>query len=223
MEPQTTKPINVSKDTAWLDRDIKRFKDIGWVIPKQQIQIYNAISKYIVGGRTVIDIGSSIGVGTNILSHEARFVWGIDVNSEAIAFAKQMFKRPNLDFEVVDLENMPERPFSKFEIFVMSEVIEHLSDPNKALNTIKERFCTEKTVGFITAPNINNDKVQKADANNPLHNYHWTAGEFYEFLIQHFKSVTLYGSDHLVRWNQDETVDGNSEDRIIIARVEGLL
>jgi len=212
---------NKSAEHSWLDRDIKRFKDIGWVIPKNQYKLYHRIMEKWVSGRTVVDIGSSIGVGTNILSHQARAVWGIDINEEAIRYAQQVFARPNLDFAVLDIENPPNRPLSTFEVVVCMEVIEHLPNYVAGLNTIKSFFDGDKTIGFITAPNIGNARVKEDDANNSLHLNHWTAGEFYGLLIKHFRSVTLFGSERIRTWEHSETTDGDSQDRIVVAKVQG--
>jgi len=209
---------------SWLDNDIARFKNKGTLIPKGQVEFYRKIGEHWASGRTVIDLGCSIGYGANLLSHEARHVWGVDFNQEAINFAKHVFERPNLTFEVLDLEKPPERPLSPFEVVVMVEVIEHLTNYEAGLASFK-RFFSDKlnTIGFITVPNLGNSRVNKADKINKLHVNHWTPGEFYELLIKHFKYVTLFSSSKLENWTQAETIDdGDSRSLVIIAKVEGI-
>lgn len=210
---------NQSNTISWIDRDIARFHKEGRIIPPLQTKIYRAISEEWTSGRTVLDVGCSIGIGTNILSYYSRFTWGIDMNGEAISFAKAAFTRPNLDFEVIDIENPPTRPLSKFERIVCVEVIEHLPNYEQGLAYIKQ-FFDKGSVGFITVPNINNPRVKAADARNTLHVNHWTAGEFYELMIKHFGSVVLYNASKLKKWDHAETVDGNSACRLILAKVE---
>jgi cyclopropane fatty-acyl-phospholipid synthase-like methyltransferase len=179
---------------------------------------------HYAGGRTVVDVGCSIGVGANIMSHTARHVWGIDVNEESINFAKQVFERPNLSFDLYDIEHPSTREFAKFELVTCIEVVEHLKDLEMGLSVIKKFFSGDlNTVGFITIPNIANEEIKDVDAKNELHLNHWNAGEFYELMIKHFRSVTLYSADKVNMWDQEETVDGNSTDRLIIARVEGVI
>ena len=215
---------NRDQNYSWLDRDVKRFKELGFIIPEIQMNLYRSIGNHWVSGKTVIDVGCSIGVGSNILSHYARHVWGVDLNEEAIKFAKQVFERPNLSFETMDIENPPARPIATFEVVVMSEVIEHLDDPTKGLEFCK-RFFSDKlnTVGFITAPNPNNDIVKETDAANELHLHHWVPGDFYEFLTKHFRSVTLYANDKIDLWNYDETTDGSCTAPLVVAKVEGII
>lgn len=212
---------NRDQNLSWVDRDIARFKDTGLLIPKSQWKIYQKIKDHWVSGRTVVDVGCSIGVGSNVLSHKARHVWGIDINEEAIKFAKSAFYRPNLSFDVIDIENPTTRPYSPFEVVVMVEVLEHLDSPEEGLGFIK-RFFNPKldTVGFISAPNVGNSHVKVADDKNELHMHRWTAGEFYNLLTSHFKHVVLFSQERLKNWDMSETVDGITGDRVIIAKVE---
>lgn len=213
---------NRDQNLSWLDKDIQRFKGGGYLIPKAQIKLYRSIRDHWSVGKTVLDVGCSIGVGANILSHSARHVWGIDINKEAIRFANNTFERPNLSFEEIDIEDPPTRELSPFNVITMIEVIEHLNDPVQGLNFIKRFFSPKsQTVAFITAPNVENEHVEKADSSNELHYHHWTAGEFYELLIAHFDHVTLFGSDRIKQWTQEETVAGDTKDRIVVAKVEG--
>jgi len=214
---------NKSNEISWIDRDIKRFKETGVIIPVGQKKIYEKISEEWVSGRTVIDIGCSIGIGSNILSHHARFVWGVDINKEAVEFANLAFARPNLNFAVLDVEHPPTRELSRFEVIVVIEILEHLKDVQAGLNTIKRFFSTrEKSMCFITAPNLNNEEVKKRDAENKLHLQHWTAGDFYKLMIDNFQSVVFYSGDNLKKWTNDELTDGNSKAGLIIAKVEGI-
>lgn len=212
---------NRDQGVSWLDRDIYRFKETGHLIPPVQIKLYRSLAAHWAPGRTILDIGCSIGTGTNYLSHYARHVWGIDINEEAIRFAKEIFERPNLSFEVMDVENPPTRELAPFEVVLMIEVIEHLTDPVIGINFMKKFFSDKlNTVGFITAPNRNNPRVCKLDDKNDLHLHRWTAGEFYSFLTEHFNAVTLYNGDAVDRWTAEETMDGNGMGSIVIAKVE---
>lgn len=194
---------------------------MGTLIPPRQLKLYQKIRDEFAGGRTIVDIGSSIGVGSNILSHEARFVWGLDINKEAITFATLAFKRPNLDFAVLDIENPPTRPISQFELVVAIEVLEHLADLEKGIQTIKS-MMGKNAIAFLTCPNANNKEVVENEGKHGYHIQHYNAGQWYELMTKHFNSVTLYSADKLETWEQEDTVDGNSEDYLILAKVEGV-
>lgn len=212
---------NKSNEISWLDRIITRFKETGILIPTRQQKLYEKIRDHFAGGRTCVDVGCSIGVGSNILSQEARFVWGLDVNKEAIQFATLAFKRPNLDFAVFDIENPPTQEVSKFELIVASEILEHLANVEEGLISIK-RLMGKNAIVFITCPNGNNKEVIENENKHGYHLQHWKAGEFYELMTKNFQAVTLYSVDKLEDWEQADTVDGNTEDYLLVAKCEGI-
>lgn len=212
---------NISAEISWLDRIVKRYHEKGVLLPERQDKLYRALAREFAPGRTVIDIGCSIGVGSNILSHEARAVWGVDINPESIDFAKKAFRRPNLDFEVMDIENPPDRELAHFEMVSMVEVLEHVEHPDLALSNIK-RFFTGDTLGFITCPNVANAEVVANEQKHGFHLSHWTAGQFYEIMTNNFNSVVMYSVDRLDSWGMEATVDGSSTDYLIVAKVEGI-
>lgn len=212
---------NISDTFDWVGRVFKRYQEVGRLIPERQEKLYKKIRDEFTGGRTVIDVGCSLGFGSNILSHEARFVWGVDINEKAIDFAKKTFKRPNLDFETLDIENPPTRELARFEIVTMIEILEHLENPQNALNNIK-RFFSKDTIGFITFPNCANDEVKENEKKHGLHLSHWDAGQFYELMTNNFNSVVLYSVDKLDTWAMEETCDGASTDYLIVAKVENI-
>ncbi len=213
----------MSNKISWLSKDIKRFKEVGTLIPAPQRRIYEKISQEWCSGRTVCDIGCSIGVGSNILSHGSRYVWGLDINKEAIKFAQLAFARPNLEFAVLDVENPPTRKLASFEVTVASEIIEHLEKPDMLINMVK-RFMNPKgqSMAFITVPNINNEEIKKRDAENKLHLHKWTAGEFYSLMTRHFNAVVMYSAEKLDKWGNEEMVDGNTKEPLIVCKVEGI-
>lgn len=217
----TEREKNISAEYDWLGRVVKRYQEIGLVLPVRQEKLYKKIGLEFAGGRTVLDIGTGLGIGANMLSHEARFVWGIDINEDNIDFATKMFKRPNLDFGVIDIENPPTRQMAKFELITMVEVLEHLEEPEKALQNVKQ-FFQPSAIGFITIPNQNNEQVPINEAKHGLHLQKFDAGQFYELMTKHFQSVVMYSVDKIDGWGQDTTVDGDSEEYLICAKVEGL-
>jgi hypothetical protein len=50
----------------------------------------------------------------------------------------------------------------------------------------------------------------------------WDAGQFYELATRHFNYVTMFNGDIVDYWNSDETVDGNTECKLLVAKVEGI-
>lgn len=213
------------KDIDMVHRLCDRFKNVGLVMPNKQREIYEAIRNEIVmTGRyklknTVCDVGCGTGIGSNILSEEAKFVWGIDKSEEHINFANQMFSRkalPQVTFDVVDILEFP-RETMKFSIVAMIEVIEHIDDYQTALDFVKGRLCKNSTVLYISSPNRNSPDIQDDTPRNDFHVREWTAGEFYDVMIKNFKSVNLY------KWDLTEKVDLDTKYTPLVAKCKGLL
>lgn len=163
----------------------------------------------------IIDIACGSGIGSNVLSQEADFVWGIDVSEPSVKFAQLMFTRhknniyynPQLTFDVVDVRT-DTREIMAFDIVVAIELIEHLADYNTLLNFIK-RICKKDkqgnyfeppnaTIVYISTPNRKqlaaHGKSQKKP-NNRRHVREWAPDELYNVLTKHFKYVVLRDPD----------------------------
>ena len=57
----------------------------------------------LAAGKRVLDAGCGEGFATQTLADSAREVVGADYHAESIATAKARWRRPNLEFRVIDL------------------------------------------------------------------------------------------------------------------------
>lgn len=209
------------KDFPDFDKVYDRFKKKGILKDPTQIRAYRCIANVWGVGKAVLDAGCGMGIGTNILGQEALGVWGIDNNKENIEVARQLYEGPTIKFETLDLLEEHPRPFATFDVVVCMEVIEHVKDYGQLLYGLKKFYDPKrKTVFFISSPNRNSEKLGHDHPNNEYHVREWTAGEFYDVLTKHFRTVVLFSADKLSTFEQDETVDGNTTDTPIIAKCE---
>lgn len=212
-----------------------RFKGTGLVMPEAQRKMYTNIMRMMhedvkkwrgypkqIRKPSVVDVGCGCGIGSNILSQEAQFVWGIDSNEESIRYAQQLFERqpnniyytPQLTFDVVDATDMP-REMSKFDYVTCIEVFEHLpSTQSDELMKFLKRFAKDvkndneahRTKVFISTPNRNSPEIQDDTPRNEHHCFEPTAAEMYGYLTQHWQAVTVYDTDmYLCELSTDHT------------------
>lgn len=164
----------------------------------------------------IIDVGCGGGLGSNILSQEAEFVWGIDINPQSIDWCREVFTRyrnniyftPEMQFEVIDIIN-EDREIQAFDIVVCAEVLEHLENYDKAIEFLKKRCKKNKagqylepndaTIVFISTPNRNNGKLGQDGPKVAKHVREWTPDELYGILTKHFKYVTLMNEEGELR------------------------
>lgn len=159
---------------------------------------------------TIVDVGCGCGVGSNILSQEADFVWGIDKNKESVKFAQECFTRQKngiyynsqVTFDNIDIIK-DDREMMVFDIVVAIEIIEHIDDYKTFLKNII-RFAKQKkgsynvesgpTEFFISTPNRNNRHIRQDKPYNKYHVREWTQEEFIDVLSKFFENIEIMDS-----------------------------
>ncbi len=149
----------------------------------------------------VCDIGMGSGLGSNILSQEADFVWGIDKDEKAVKFATELFARtknniyytPEIRFDVIDIENPPPNVDMQFDTAVAIEILEHLQDPECLLRFIKH-ILYPHGIAWISTPNRANPHIGQEHPKNKFHTMELTSQEFMAVLKKYFKDVQFYNS-----------------------------
>lgn len=154
---------------------------------------------------TIVDVGCGCGVGSNILSQEADFVWGIDKNKLSVDFAKECFTRvknniyycPQVSFDQFDILN-DTRETMKFSYVVAIEVLEHIYDYKKFLTQLIVKFdqrdSNNPTEYFISTPNRSNKHLGKDKPINRWHVREYTSSELLDVLSEFFNKVELFNS-----------------------------
>ena len=84
---------------------------------------------------TVLDIGCGIGYLAYDVAAKAKKVFGIDISASNIAYAKEHYKRDNLEFIVGDATAYPFK--EKFDKVILSNVLEHIKDRVDFLKKIR--------------------------------------------------------------------------------------
>jgi 2-polyprenyl-3-methyl-5-hydroxy-6-metoxy-1,4-benzoquinol methylase len=88
----------------------------------------------------------------------------------------------------------------EFDIVVAIEIIEHIKDYEKFLETIIKKFSKKDKEGnvrthwFISSPNRNNKNILDDGPNNKYHVREWTQEEFREVLLKYFTDIEFLNS-----------------------------
>ncbi len=116
--------------------------------------------------KIVLDIASGEGYGSNLLSKNASFVYGVDIDHETIQKAKFKYKNNNLKFLQGSTSKIPLGDDS-VDVVISFETIEHHDEHDKMLEEIK-RVLRQKGVLIISTP----DKHFYSDIRNYKNEYH---------------------------------------------------
>ncbi len=118
--------------------------------------ITEVLNKYISNGKSVLDIGCGAGTLCFYLANKDNKCVGVDVSDRAIRFCKQTAK--NLDLEkrtAFKVINFPRESLrQKFDVVILTEVIEHLENDNLALKKIYE-LLNKDGIAIISTPSQN--------------------------------------------------------------------
>lgn len=99
----------------------------------------------------ILDIGCAYGYVLNLLPKNSN-MFGLDISEHAINTAKKNFK--DITFKVGNVEEKIPFPANSFDIIILNDVIEHLENPQKALENIK-KILKKDGILYITTPNLN--------------------------------------------------------------------
>lgn len=84
---------------------------------------------------TVLDIGCGNGALTFDLAQKAKKIVGIDLNEKNIKIAKEKYSAPNIEYKTGNTRE--DLPTQKFDVIILSNVLEHIENRQEFLRKIK--------------------------------------------------------------------------------------
>jgi len=143
------------------------------------------------GAKNILEIGCGEGYLAKVLEDniDGLQYTGFDIDEELVAFASQ--NMPAHTFTVGDVYNLEPYLELKYDLVIVSEVMEHLEYPEKALN----QMCQLNSSQFLfTVPwepvwrmlNLARLSYVKDFGNTPGHLQHWNKMSFKKFISKTF-------------------------------------
>lgn len=117
---------------------------------------------YVTDGATVLDVGCACGdLGVALKKHRRATIVGMEYDKGSIAIARQT--NAFEDVHQVDLNNFVAEDFKqyygKFDYIVFGDVLEHINDPQNAMETFK--IFLKKDGAFLASfPNISHGSIK---------------------------------------------------------------
>ena len=155
---------------------------------------YFVVHQIDLTGRTVLDIASGEGYGSDILAKYAGKVIGVDISSEAIEHAKNKYQAKNLEFIQGSVVEIPLED-SSVDVVVCFETIEHIDKHDEMMLDIK-RVLVKDGFLIISSP----DKHFYSDLHNFKNEFHIKELYYEEFisLMKKYFQNTFFYSQRLI-------------------------
>jgi len=154
-----------------------------------------AFAVRLASGKRVLDAGCGAGYGSAELVKSALSVTGVDIAAEAVGFAREHYRLPNLHFEQASCTALPHRN-AAFDLVVAFEVIEHLPDWRAFLVEVR-RVLTPGGHFIVSTPNKRYYAESRARAGpNPFHAHEFDFAEFRTELESIFPHISLFLENH---------------------------
>jgi spore maturation protein CgeB/SAM-dependent methyltransferase len=109
-----------------------------------------------VKGERVLDLGTSEGITAILLAREGFHVTGIDINSDAIAYAQTLLEKEDKITQSrvrFNCKNIYEiEKLKSFDTIIVGEVIEHICNIENFISKILEKFASSSSRIVFTTP-----------------------------------------------------------------------
>jgi ubiquinone/menaquinone biosynthesis C-methylase UbiE len=144
----------------------------------------------------IIDAACGRGYGSNTLSQIAH-VTGVDICSETVAYAKQHYGNPNINFVQGNIESNDfwmNCEDGSIDAIVSFETLEHCNEPQKALANFKRALRNEGTL-LLSVPNgIYERKNKDGKSYDSSHLQLFSPDDIYSLVSNEgFKQIEIYG------------------------------
>jgi SAM-dependent methyltransferase len=140
----------------------------------------------------VLDAGCGVGYGAAFLAGVARRVVGVDRDEDAIAYARERYARPNVEFRVGDVLHL-DLGDAEFDAVCSFETIEHVDDAD-AFVAEMARVLRPGGVLVVSTPRA---EETTGAPKNPFHRVELSRADFEALLRRFFGEVELYGQRRL--------------------------
>jgi 2-polyprenyl-3-methyl-5-hydroxy-6-metoxy-1,4-benzoquinol methylase len=154
------------------------------------LSLYRYAARFVEGA-AVLDAGCGAGYGSVFLAdHGAASVRGIDVDAEAIDFSRSHFERPNLTFEVMDLQQMIGFEPQSLDLIIASNILEHVPDVTAFLR-VARGLLRPSGVLVVAVPPVVDEQQRMRELANRYHLNIWSPAQWLHALAQFFGDVEV--------------------------------
>lgn len=130
---------------------------------------YNYLKPFL-RGKNLLEIGAGEGFLLEFFEKKGYQVYGIEPSKDNLEIINKKLKNGKCDVGFVENLVIPDK---KFDVIVMSHVLEHLSDGKLVLSNLKN-VLDDKGILFIEVPNCQNKETLIHSIDTQPHLFHFT-------------------------------------------------
>lgn len=163
---------------------------------------YHFASKYLSPEMSVLDCACGSGYGSDILKEHCAHVVGVDIDQNAVDFAKSQYISEKLNYLCGDIRVLADS-LPKMDTVVCLETLEHVPDPRILLDGFM-KVLKEDGQFIVSTP------VREASRENPLNSYHvleYTSDDLRRVLNHYFYQVDVYLQDQDKFYRIDDVIN----------------
>jgi len=166
-----------------------------YVTYQEHINRYVFALKF-VKNKIILDVACGTGYGTDFLvKNGAKKAIGLDISTDAINYAKNVYKKQNLSFIQGNSINLPFHDKS-FDVIISFETIEHIKEHDKFLNECW-RVLRNGGLFICSTPNKRVSSPYTKKPSNPFHVKEFYIDEFSNLLDKYFVENRLYSQNNV--------------------------
>ncbi|MCK8141927.1 class I SAM-dependent methyltransferase [Flavobacterium sp. I-SCBP12n] len=153
-----------------------------------------AVALEYIKDKTILDIACGEGYGSNLMSNEAKYVFGVDIDAETINKACKKYIKNNLKYLSGSTSNIPVQSNS-IDVVISYETLEHHDEHEQMMLEI-QRVLKPNGILIISTP----DKHYYSDVRNFKNSFHVKElykNEFLDLISKYFKFAQLLNQAHI--------------------------
>src|SRR5215469_3958527 len=155
-----------------------------------------AFASRLARGKRVLDAACGSGYGSAELAKSGLSVLGVDQSSDAMGYARENYRLPNLRFVQASVGALPYADAS-FDLVVAFEVIEHLEDRHGFLLEVR-RVLVPTGQFIVSTPNkLYYGETRDRVGPNPFHHHEFEFAEFRDELSAVFPHISMFLENHV--------------------------
>lgn len=124
----------------------------------------------------VLDVACGVGYGTQLLAQAGHPSTGLDIDADAITYARLHYDHDLARYVLADMNDMPQHVVLGHDVALAFECIEHVKEPERMLRKLRE--CGVKRL----IASVPNEDEFRYTGNILFHERHYTRKEFAELL-----------------------------------------